>query len=705
MGNIDFYNDFDSLTDDFMIKKDENEIVVALAGNPNVGKSTIFNALTGLNQHTGNWSGKTVENALGRFKTKNNNYVLVDIPGTYSLLSHSKEEKIASDFLCFGKPDITVVVCDATCLERNLNLAIQILEITKNVIICVNFLDEAKKKGIYIDLQKIENRLGVKVVGVTAKNKITLKFLKDAIDGFIPKDFDNEVVVYPGVLKSAILPIEERLKVILPLCDHYRWLSIRFLENDKDLYLKIKRYYGFNPKEDTDLLNAINFSNILLNSHTDRVGELPEIITSSIYEAAENVLKDAVFVSKSFYSKCDRKLDKIFTGKITGFPIMLLFLALIFWITLVGANSISDLLSTMFLKIENILRSILTVCKTPSVIISIMCDGVWNVLSWVVSVMLPPMMIFFPLFAVLEASGYLPRIAYNLDKPFKKCSSCGKQALTMCMGFGCNAAGVMGTRIITSKRERLLAILTNNFVPCNGRFPMMILVISLFIVGNGKSVYSALVLSSFIVFGILITMFITKILSKTILKGASSSFILELPSYKKPQIIKTVCDSLTEKAASALLRAIVVAAPAGFIIWLATNITIKGTSIMLHCSNFLEPIGSIMGLDGIVLMAFIFGIPANEIVIPIAIMAYSSGKIIVGTDVQMMGNILLANGWDIKKAICFLIFALFHWPCSTSLITIKKETNSYKWMLLAFLIPTLIGTGLCIITNAIINLI
>ena len=310
------------------------------------------------------------------------------------------------------------------------------------------------------------------------------------------------------------------------------------------------------------------------------------------------------------------------------------------------------------------------------------------------------MAIFFPLFTLLEDSGFLPRIAYNLDKPFRLCNACGKQALTACMGFGCNAAGVIGCRIIDSPRERLLAIITNSFVPCNGKFSSLILIITLFFVGSAggmlASALSALALTAVIVFGIAITFFATKLLSQTVLKGIPSSFTLELPPYRKPQFAKTLVRSVFDRTLFVLGRAAAVAAPAGLVIWLAANISIGDLTVLEHCAAFLDPFARLMGLDGVILMAFILGFPANEIVIPIIIMAYSA----MGTLPELGGAaeiqaLLAANGWSASTAVCFILFSLMHWPCSTTLITVKKETGSLKYTLLAAALPTAMGIALC----------
>ena len=341
----------------------------------------------------------------------------------------------------------------------------------------------------------------------------------------------------------------------------------------------------------------------------------------------------------------------------------------------------------------------------PEWLHGILVLGVYRVLAWVVSVMLPPMAIFFPLFTLLEDAGYLPRVAYNLDKPFKRCCACGKQALCMCMGFGCNAAGIIGCRIIDSPRERMLAILTNNFVPCNGRFPTLIAILTMFFVGTaggvGSSLLSAVLLTAVIVFGVAVTFAVTKLLSKTLLKGIPSSFTLELPPYRKPQIGKVIVRSVFDRTLFVLGRAICVAAPAGMVIWLMANITIGDASVLNHCASFLNPFARLMGLDGVILIAFILGFPANEIVIPIVIMAYmEQGSILDLSSLAQMKELFVANGWTWITAISTMLFSLMHWPCSTTLLTIKKETGSWKWTALAVLIPASIGFVSCILFSA-----
>ena len=683
-------------------KKSTKDKIIAIAGNPNVGKSTIFNALTGMNQHTGNWPGKTVTNTQGYCTTKNNSYVMVDIPGTYSLMAHSTEEEIARNFICFGKNDAIIVVCDATCLERNLNLVLQIMESQPNVIVCINLMDEAKRKNIKINLREISNKLGVPVIPTIARKKKTLSKLLDTLDFKIKnKTKSNKVKIkYTKEIEEIISIIESVIRKKYKNKINTRWLSLRLLDQDESLINEINTYLNTNILNDKDIKNVLEKANKKLEEYGITKEKLKDIIVEAIVKKSEDICKDTIIYEKSKYTEIDRRIDKILTNKVTGYPIMLVLLGLVFWLTIAGANYPSEILSSILFYIQNRLLDIFNFCHAPSWLSGIVVLGAYRVLAWVVSVMLPPMAIFFPFFTLLEDLGYLPRIAYNLDKGFKKCSACGKQALTMCMGFGCNAAGIIGCRIIDSSRERLLAILTNNFVPCNGRFPMLITIITMFFVSSNLGIisylHSAGILILLVLFCIFITFIVTKILSKTILKGIPSSFTLELPPYRKPQVGKIIIRSIFDRTIFVLGRAVVVAIPAGIIIWGMANININGISILKYCSEFLNPFANLMGLDGSILLAFILGFPANEIVIPIIIMTYmSQGSIVELDNLYEMKELFINNGWTWVTAINIMLFSLMHWPCSTTLLTIKKETRSFKWTMLAFLIPTIIGIILC----------
>ncbi len=692
-------------------KQTENDKVIALAGNPNVGKSTVFNSLTGLNQHTGNWPGKTVSNAQGYCKSEKNSFVMVDIPGTYSLMAHSAEEEVARNFICFGEPDAIVVVCDGTCLERNLNLVLQTLEISKRVVVCVNLMDEVKRKKITIDLEKLSERMGVPVIGTIARKKSTLDDLLRAVDEVLEKEDNTKkrLITYPDLIETAIGLVQPTIEREVGDKIDSRWLSLKLLDKDQSLVDEIEAYLGADFLENEELNKNLDQAKELFKENEITSDRFKDMVVSTLVVQAEKVCKNIIAMKQDIYKTTDQKIDRVLTSKWAGYPLMLLLLALVFWITITGANYPSQLLSDGLFWVQERLTDFFHYINAPEWLHGALVLGVYRVLAWVVSVMLPPMAIFFPLFTLLEDSGYLPRVAYNLDKPFKCCCACGKQALTMCMGFGCNAAGIVGCRIIDSPRERLLAILTNNFVPCNGRFPTLIAIITMFFVGASggitSSVISALGLTCVILFGILMTFLVTKILSMTLLKGVPSSYTLELPPYRKPQIGKVIVRSIFDRTLFVLGRAVVIAIPAGLLIWIMANVKVGDISILNHCANFLDPFAHLLGLDGVILMAFILGIPANEIVVPIIIMAYmAQGSLVELDNLLEMKQLFVDHGWTWITAISTMLFSLTHWPCTTTLLTIRKETGSRKWTLLSFLIPTAIGVVVCFLFTTVARL-
>lgn len=605
------------------MKNIDKYYTIALAGNPNVGKSTVFNSLTGLHQHTGNWPGKTVENTKGEYTFNDTRYIIQDLPGTYSLIPNSAEEEVTCDYIKSNSYDALVIILDASCIERNIRFAVQILDfVKKKVVICVNLMDEAKKKGIDIDTEKMSKYLGVPVIPTAARSGKGMTELK---------------LVIESIVNESLPPTDGSLCI-------------------------------------------------------------------SEYELTEKLYKECCSFKKESTDSFDRRLDRLLISKGCGIPIMLLILAGIFWLTIVGANYPSELLSDLFKHFGGIIKNALISVNCPSMVVSALIDGVYTTLTWIISVMLPPMAIFFPLFTLMEDSGYLPRIAFNLDSYFRKANAHGKQSLTIAMGFGCNACGVTGCRIIDSPRERLVATITNSLVPCNGRFPTLIAIISMFFVGTlsgaAASVVETTVLLILIVLSVTVTLYSSKLLSRTVLRGVPSSFILELPPYRRPQIGKVIIRSIFDRTLFVLFRAIIVAAPAGLLIWILANVHIGDVSILSYCTEFLEPIAQIIGLDGAILMAFILGFPANEVVLPIILMIYmSSGVMSELPNLIELRQILIQNGWTLTTAICTLIFVLFHFPCSTTCITIYKETKSMKWTLVSFFLPLAIGTTMCFCIN------
>lgn len=616
---------------------------IVLAGNPNVGKSTIFNSLTGMNQHTGNWTGKTVECASGIAKIKDKLFSVVDLPGTYSMLPFSEEERAAANYLANNEMECVVIVVDANIIERNLSFALQVLSVKKNAVLCINLCDEAEKNGIIIDSDELSLNLGIPVVCICATKKCGLKELKNTI-------YD--------------------------IC------------TQKKKCFKVERNFS-----GIDVLNTEN--------HKEN--------SEKLAKKSKEICKQAVFFRSETMNEKSRKVDKILTSKSIGIPLMLLLFGLLFWITAIGANYPSEWLSVFFDFIKGELYNLFNLLSVPDFFTGILIDGVYTTLTWVVSVMLPPMAIFFPLFSIIEDSGYLPRIAFNLDKFFSKCGAHGKQSLTMAMGIGCNACGVTGCRIIESPQERLIAILTNNFMPCNGRFPTLIAIIMMFFAGSAFGIISSIevaaILLGIIVLCVLLTLLVSKLLSITVAKGEPTGFALELPPYRKPQILKTIVRSMLDRTLFVLGRAVIVAAPAGAIIWLTANIYIGNVSILSYCTDFLNPFGQLIGLDGVIVMAFILGFPANETVIPIIIMSYmASGALVDFTSYEQLLELFSANGWTVITAVCTMIMCIMHFPCSTTCLTIKKETGSLKWTLVSAILPTMIGIILCLITANIMRI-
>jgi ferrous iron transport protein B len=715
---------------------------VALAGNPNTGKSTVFNALTGLRQHTGNWPGKTVARAEGVFAHRDRRVKVVDLPGTYSLQAGSVDEEVARDFILFGQPDVTVVVVDATRLERNLNLVIQVLEITERVVVCLNLMDEARRHGIAIDAGKLARELGVPVIPTVARDKTGINELLDAVEAVASGALRTrpfQIVEHRPDLEAAVSRLLPAIDKAFPGLPNSRWVALRLLNADERIEKAVRsgelmqfvraadnRVPGEGTGRGVDSIAEGGLGEDALSRASELRWTLrPDFhdsLVEGIYGAARRITERSVArgVKKARFD-LDRALDRILTSRSLGFPVMLLILAVVFWITVAGANVPSAFLASLLLDtVHPVLKGAAASAGIPGWMDGLALDGIYLATAWVVSVMLPPMAIFFPLFTLLEDFGYLPRVAFNLDSLFRRTGAHGKQALTMSMGFGCNAAGVVATRVIDSPRERLIAIVTNNFSLCNGRWPTQILIATIFIgalaPAHWAGLVSAAAVVSVAVLGIVAMFLASWLLSRTVLKGEASTFSLELPPYRPPRILQTLYTSVVDRTLIVLWRAVVFAAPAGAAIWLISNITLGGTSVAERLVGWLDPLGLLVGLNGVVLLAYVVAIPANEIVIPTVLMltVLTGGMAGVGAGAGVMfemesvsaaGELLRAGGWTLLTAVNLMLFSLLHNPCSTTLFTIYRETKSARWTALSAFLPLTMGFVVCFLVTQVWRLV
>jgi ferrous iron transport protein B len=678
------------------------DFLIALAGNPNTGKSTIFNQLTGLRQHTGNWPGKTVTRAEGSFKHEAKTIKVVDLPGTYSLQAASTDEEVARDFLLFGQPDVTVVVLDATRLERNLNLALQVLEVTDRVVVALNLMDEARRHGIGVDPAALSRELGVPVIPMAARQGTGIQALRDAIlgvaSGAIPTT-PRRLKKLPVEVETAIADVLPAIAAAQPDLPNARWVALRLLSGDVQV---------------AKAVHSPQIEAAVMATRWRLAPDFEDRLSAAIYADAERIVHASQVTGlRRARVDFDKHLDRLLTSRWTGFPLMIFLLAVVFWLTIAGANVPSAMLASLLVDtLHPALKSLGAGIGLPWWLNGFLFDGMYLATAWVIAVMLPPMAIFFPLFTLLEDFGYLPRVAFNMDRVFQRVGAHGKQALTMCMGFGCNAAGVVATRVIDSPRERLVAIITNNFSLCNGRWPTQILIASIFLGALAPPHLAGVTAAGAVVgvalLGVFFMLAASWLLTRTVLRGEATSFSLELPPYRPPRVLQTLYTSLIDRTAIVLWRAVVFALPAGAVIWLISNITFGGASLATHIVHSLNPIGLFMGLNGVILLAYVVAIPANEIVIPTVLMltVHTLGLTGIGAgdgvmfeldDQDAVKGLLTAAGWTTLTGVNLMLFSLLHNPCSTTIYTIYKETKSARWTTVATLMPVGLGLVVCVL--------
>ncbi|MCD6290635.1 MAG: ferrous iron transport protein B [Anaerolineae bacterium] len=683
-------------------RRREDVVIIALTGNPNVGKSTLFNALTGQRQHTGNWPGKTVELAFGEFEFRGESVLVVDLPGTYSLAAQSPEEVVARDFVIQGGADVVIDVVDATNLERNLNLALQLFELTDQVVVALNLIDEAERSGIHVDAQALSEVLGVPVVPIVARdNEGVSTLVATALDVAHGRRVPHPARVDYGLaLERAINQLAERIRS-LGLNGRSRWVALKLLEDDPEITAAFRAgdisACCLARRKDILYGDAVvgqpvdpRLPEILSEAEAIAEGMTPDArveIVRRRYVFAHEAVQRAVRRTSTFHAGLTDRLDRIVTHRLWSWPIMLAMLALVFWITIKGANIPSEWLAAGFDWLAHVARAFLEGINAPWWVEGLLVDALIVGLGAVISVMLPPMVIFFTAFALMEDWGFLPRVAFNLDRLMRMVGSQGKQCLVCAMSYGCNITGVMSARIIDNEKDRLVAILTSPLIICNGRFGAgIVLVMTLF---RERALF---VMLSLVLLSLGAVFLATFALNNTIFRDEPGGFVLELPPYRMPQIGPVVWRVLVDKVGDTMLRAVEIAAPTVILIWLMGNFPrgapFEQTPIgwLVHA---LAPLGRPWQLSGEAMTALLFTLPAKEIVVPSLAMTYGLQSSL--SDSRAVLDYLAAS-WTPLTAYTFMVFYMLYLPCLVTTWATWRETRSLKWTAMGILVPLTVAT-------------
>jgi len=649
-------------------------LTVALGGNPNIGKSTLFNLLTGRNQHVGNWPGKTVEKVEGRLRYNGKIIKVVDLPGTYSLNAGSLEEVIARDFLVQGKPDVVLAMADATNLERNLYLVLQLMELTPRLVLAVNMMDVARREGLRINLNKLSAALGIPVVSISAATG-------QGIDGLLKTVIavgEGTITPAPRVdygkeIESCLQKISAALAGAAARWPR-RWTALKLLENNPAVAAELK------AAGHVEALQQAAACREFIGPCVQRK------VIAALYGFAHRVAAEAVTGRSNGRRSLTERLDGIVLHRLAAFPIILVMLGTIFAITLFGAAPLSARLAAIFAWLADQTREILVCLHAPWWLTGAVVDGLIVGMGAVISVMLPTMTIFFVIFALLEDAGFVPRLAFIMDRPLKAVGSQGKHCVSCLLAFGCSIPAVSSTRIMTGS-HRLLAMLTSPLLPCNGRLGVMLAVTGAFF-----GMRAPLAMVGLLAIAAAAVMAGTFLLHAIFFRADNPGFVLELPPYRLPRLRPVIFRTLREKVWHVLTRAALLAAPMTVVIWVLSNFPAgPAPSITARLADLLKPAGLFFGLDGKTLVAALYALPAKEVVL--GALAITNGLTSSLEGSAALESHLLA-GWSGLQAFTFLVFFMLYLPCAYTAVVIYKESKSLKWTAVGLLLPLVMALAI-----------